>query len=268
MGFDFRRPVSKTRDEVFLVKFRGGMKNAGELLFNAATQTSDFKSYWLENYPKFSELLDKSEEDRFNLLAPFTSAEFLKYMTLTFKHFKERGFTNSGQDYAKLMALCNPYFSSVTNIEMMLHEFLTYDFCKKIYFYDTAFSEITKKFLRESFGQIMGARISLLEGSMLDIIDAKPEITTIICDCADEVLEVIETEKEGTDKFYKKLFMISSTPNILPEVLAGKESKYLYKHQKFLSETKQRFKCESQWFQLKYVTSYEGNKPTVSIKGE
>ena len=266
MEFDFLRPVTKTRDEVFLVKFRGGMKNAGELLYNAATQLPDFKSYWLENYTKFANLIDKPAEERFNLLAPFTSAEFLKFMALTFKHFDKLGFSNASQDYAKLMALSNPYFASVTNIELMLHEFLTYDFCKKIYIYDTAFSDITKKFLRDSFGRANGPRISLLEGSLLDIITAKPEITTIICDSADEVLEVIESEPEGTDKFYKKLFLISALPNIRTD--ADAMDKSFYKHQKFLSETKQRFKCESNWFQLKYVTDYKGDKSTVHFKGE
>lgn len=257
MGFDFKRPITNTRDEVFLVKFRGGIKNAGELMYNAATQTPEFKSYWLERYPKFANLLDKDDETKFNLTAPFISAEFLKYMALSFKHFDDMGFEASVKDYAKLMSLSNPYQSSVTNIELMLHEFLTYDFCKKVYIYDTGFSDTTKQFLRDSFGKNSGRRISLLEGNMLDIITAKPEITTIICDGTDEVMEVIESEPQGSDKFDKKLFLISALPNIILD----NKSKYTYKHQKFLSETRERFKCECRWFQLKYVMAYGGDNP-------
>lgn len=265
MGFDFNYPISKTRDEVFLIKFRGGFKNAGELLFKAARSCTDFNTYWIDRYPKLSSLASLDEENMFAMLSPFKSEEFLKFMSLSFKHYDKLHDHSKSvlQDYAKLMVLSNPYYASVTNIEMMLHEILTYPFCKRVYFYDTAFSDITKQYLRDTF-KTHGAKISIIEGTLLNILTEKPEITTIISDSSDEVVEVIESEPEGSDKFEKKLFLISYAPNLID--LTGTKKEQM-KHQKFLSETKQRFKCESNWFQLKYVTRFESNGPEIKLKG-
>ena len=145
----------------------------------------------------------------------------------------------------------------------MIKEMLSYPFLKKVYIYDIAFSEITKKYLREVYNQ-NGGKISLLTGKLYDILDSKPEITTVMCDDVGEVTETIQSEMEGSDKWNKKLFLISALPSIIdPSSVDG-----MFQHQKFLSETKERFKCETAWFQLKFITKFVNNRYTVTNEME
>lgn len=265
MGFNFTKPIDdlNTRDEVLLVKYSGCIKNVGEMMFNAAKERPNFTSYWMERYPKFSALLDKKDEEVFNLLAPFNGAEFLKYMCLSLENFSKLEFDTTLRDYAQLMSLCNPYRASTTNIEMMLKNIISYPFCRKMYIYDTAFNEPSKMYLREIFGDY-GNKISLIEGTLYDILDEKKDITTCFSDSVGEVCEVIQSEPEGSDKYAKKLFMISA----LPSLEFDKDGKLHYKYEKFLSETIHRFKCETRWFQLKYVNHFDFTGPEIKLEGE
>lgn len=263
MMFDLKHPIRETRDEVMLIKFSGCIKNIGEMMYYAARSTSRYKSYWLERYARLIALDDKNEEDVFNTLSPFTGSEFLKCMTSTKDVYDRRGTDENIRDYAEIMSLINPYNASVTNIELMIKEMLSYPFLKKVYIYDIAFSEITKKYLREVYNQ-NGGKISLLTGKLYDILDSKPEITTVMCDDVGEVTETIQSEMEGSDKWNKKLFLISALPSIIdPSSVDG-----MFQHQKFLSETKERFKCETAWFQLKFITKFVNNRYTVTNEME
>ena len=263
MGFDFNRPIVNTRDEVFLVKYHGCIKNVGEMMYKAARTRDDFKSYWLEKYPKFIALDGRSEQDIFDLLAPFSGAEFLKFMCLSIKDFKKYDPKSTVQDYATLMSLSNPYTAATTNMELIFKTMAAQPFCKHIYVYDVAFTDAAKKYLRELFSKSKG-KVSLLEGTLNDIITAKSEITTVFSDSVGEICELLQTELEGTDKFNKKLFMISA----LPSLTMDKDGKMQYENKKFLSETRERFKCEVDWFQLKFVEQFNFNAPTIKFKGE
>ena len=264
MGFDFARPIDSlnTRDEIILVKFSGCLKNVGEMMYNAAKKQPNFTSYWIERYCKFSALQGKSTQEAFNLLAPFTGSEFLKFMCSSFKTFNKLKFDTTLQDYAKLMSLCNPYEASTTNMELIFLNMLTYPFCQKMYIYDAGFSDISKMYLKDAFKA--NSKVTLIEGSILDILNEKPEISSIFTDSAGEVCDVIQSEPEGSDKFAGKMFMISALPNL--ELDAN--NKTHYKYEKFLSETRMRFKCETRWFQLKYVADPKVKGPEVKIKGE
>ena len=259
---DYNRPIDKNRDEIILVKYTGCIKNVGELLYRAATSQSNFKSYWLDRYPKFVELSGKSNQEVFSLLAPFTGPEFLKYMAVSFKSFGMRAIDDSIKDYARLRALMNPYIVSVTNMELLLRNLASYDFCKKIYVFDVAFSDASKLFLRDLFSQSKD-KVFLLEGDMKSILEEKPEITTIITDSAGEVCEFIESRGPEDEILYKKEFMISALPNVDHSNL--NKGKITYMYQKFLSETKERFKCDVTWWQLKYETMFD-NINNIQVK--
>ena len=262
MMFDFKHPIRGTRDEVILIKFSGCIKNIGEMMYRAALSTDKFRSYWLERYSRFIALDGKNDEEIFNTLSAFTGAEFLRCMTISQNEYQKRGMKENLRDYAELMSLINPYDAAVTNIELMLKEMLTYPFLKKLYIYDVTFSDITKKYLREVYAQ-NGSKITLLDGKLYDILDSKPEITTVFSDDVGDVTEVIQSEPEGSDKWNKKLFMISAIPSIIDPTSATE----MFQNQKFLSETRERFKCETAWFQLKFITKFVNNRYTVSKKG-
>ena len=85
-----------------------------------------------------------------------------------------RAIDDSIKDYARLRALMNPYIVSVTNMELLLRNLATYDFCKKIYVFDVAFSDASKLFLRDLFSQSKD-KVFLLEGDMKSILEEKPE---------------------------------------------------------------------------------------------
>lgn len=263
MMHDLKHPIRETRDEVMLIKFSGCIKNIGEMMYHAAKSTSRYKSYWLERYSRFIELDGKNDEEVFNMLSSFTATEFLKCMSTTLSAYDKRGKKENVTDYAELMSLINPYDASVTNIELMIKEMLSYPFLKKVYIYDMAFSDITKKYLREAFTQ-NGKKISLITGKLYDILDSKPEITTIMCDDVNEVTETIQSEMEGSDKWNKKLFLISA----LPSILIPPSPDATFQNQKFLSETKERFKCETSWFQLKFITKFVNNRYAVTNEME
>lgn len=254
---DYNRPILKgdNRDEYILVKYTGCIKNVGELLYKAARIQSNFKSYWLDKYPKFCELDGKSHEEVFNYLAPFTGPEFLKYMCVSQRNFGMYTIEESMQDYARLRSLMNPFLSSVTNMELTLRNIASYDFCKKIYIHDVAFSDLSKKFLQGVFTK-NPSKISLLEYDMKTILEEKPEITTIISDSAGEVCEFLQVHDQDKEILEKKQFMISSLPNVNMSSI-NNEGKITYKYEKFLSEAFDRFKCGVQWWQLKYETSFE-----------
>ena len=262
MMFDFKHPIRGTRDEVILIKFSGCIKNIGEMMYRAALSTDKFRSYWLERYNRFIALDGKRDEEIFNTLSAFTGAEFLRCMTISQNEYQRRVMKENLRDYAELMSLINPYDAAVTNIELMLKEMLTYPFLKKLYIYDVTFSDITKKYLREVYAQ-NGSKITLLDGKLYDILDSKPEITTVFSDDVGDVTEVIQSEPEGSDKWNKKLFMISAIPSIIDPTSATE----MFQNQKFLSETRERFKCETAWFQLKFITKFVNNRYTVSKKG-
>lgn len=263
MMFDLKHPIRETRDEVMLIKFSGCIKNIGEMMYHAAKSTSRYKSYWLERYSRFIELDDKNDEDVFNMLSSFTGSEFLKCMSTTISAYDKRGKKENITDYAEIMSLINPYDAAVTNIELMLKEMMTYPFLNHVYIYDIAFSDITKRYLREVYAH-NGKKISLLTGNLYDILDSKPEITTVMCDDVDEVTETIQSEMEGSDKWNKKLFLISA----LPSITNPSSTDEMFRHQKFLSETKERFKCETSWFQLKFITKFVNNRYAVTNEME
>lgn len=261
---NFDQPiVDKNRDEYILIKYSGCLKNVGEMLFNAARMQSNYKSYWLEKYPKFIEMEGKSNEDRFALLAPFTGHEFLRYMCVSSTSFGMRAIEESTRDYADLRALMNPFNASITNMEMCIRNLATYGFCKHIYIYDIAFSDVSKMFLRELLTTGKG-RVSIIEGDMKSILEEKKDITSIFTDSASEVVEFIQLHGEDKSGLVeKKQFFISALPNIENPDNYGKEN--FYKYQKFLSEAFDRFKCGIQWWQLKYVTTFE-NDDNIQVK--
>ena len=268
MPFDFKKEITQTRDEVFLFKFSGIIKNVGEMLYNAARELSDYSSYWQSEFPVFATLDKMDEQARFNSLAAFTGPEFLRHMTGSQGAWERRGSEKNINDYAKLSSLMNPFHASVTNFELMLHEFLNHPFCRKVYIYDVAFSDIKTQFLQSAF-RSNGGKISLLSGTLFDIVKDKKEITTIFSDSAGEVVELIQSEKQGTEAFKEKLFCISALPNVMTDQLSNPNRKYIYQHQKFLSETRERFGCATTWVQLKYVTRFNTpDAPNVIIKGE
>lgn len=261
--FDFNRPITKTRDEVLLVKYHGCIKNVGEMMYKAARALPNFKEYWLDKYIKFHELDGKTDEEIFNLLAPFTSAEFLKYMCLSIKHFRNADAKKAVEDYAKLISLCNPYNAATTNMELMFRQMATYPFCKHIYIYDLKFTEASKKYLRELFANNLG-KVSMLEGTLSEILDEKTDITTIFSDSVEEVCTLIQSVPQDSGKFMKKLFMISALPNAILD-----ENKVVhFEDEEFLSKTRELFGCETHWFQLKYVANFNFNGPEVIIKEE
>lgn len=268
MSFNFKKEITETRDEVFLIKFSGIIKNVGEMLYNAARELSDYSTYWRSEFPVFATLDDMTILQRFNSLAAFTGPEFLRYMTGSQAAWERRGSEKNINDYAELSSLMNPFHASTTNFEFMLHEFLNHPFCKKVYIYDVAFSDAKTQYLQSAF-KTNGGKITLLSGNLFDIVKDKKEITTIFSDSAGEVVELIQSEKQGTDAFYKKLFCISALPNVLTDQIKNPDRKYIYQHQKFLSETKERFGCETTWVQLKFVTHFDlDDAPNVKLKGE
>ena len=73
----------------------------------------------------------------------------------------------------------------------------------------------------------------------------------------------IRSSKIVCSFFCEKEFMISALPNVDHSNL--NKGKITYMYQKFLSETKERFKCDVTWWQLKYETTFD-NINNIQVK--
>ena len=261
--FNFARPINEnTRDEFILVKYTGCIKNVGEMLYNA-TKSQGNGSYWMDKYPMLNELVGKSDEEAFNLLAPFTGPDFFKFLLASPNIFSVTDTPIVMRDYSNLRSLSNPYKASITNMELSLRNIASYNFCKEIYIYDVGFTDASKSYLRELFDNAKN-KISLISSDIRTIILNKPEITTIITDDNNEVCDLIQSidEEKRKETFNKKQFLISALPNIKNQ--ENKNDRYI--HQDFLTNVIPRYGCYAEWWQLKFVDRHIDDNKEVRFK--
>ena len=172
---DFAMPIDSSRDEIIAFKFGGCIKNVCELMYYAATKYSNFNSKWLTEYPKLNILKDaKTIEERFYLSSFFTASEFLNNMRGSLPH---KNMAENSIDYGKLRQSTSPYDGSATNIELIARNVVNYDFVKKVYIYDAAFSQTDIAYLTQLFGETSN-KVLLYEKTFMSIMDEHPAITT------------------------------------------------------------------------------------------
>lgn len=211
----------------------------------------------------FVELVGKTDEEIFNLLAPFTGTDFFKFLLSSPNIYCVTDTPIVMKDYSSLRALSNPYKASITNMELSLRNIASYHFCNSIYIYDVGFSEASKNYLQELFDNARN-KVRLISSDLRTIILNKPEITTIITDDDNEVCDLIQSvdEEKRKETFDKKQFLISALPNIKnPE---DKNDLYLY--QDFLKNIAPRYGCYTEWWQLKFVDKHLNNEKEVRFK--
>lgn len=209
---DFAAPISEKddREEVMAIKLGGGIKNVAEMMFYAMKFNGFDK--WLKKYPRLEELDQLSSEERFIRCTYFTEENFLRSMRAPLKPLPAVDIiVDTGIVRGQLLDVnkCN-----ITSMEIGLHNILRHDICKKLYIFDAAFTVSAKDYIYNEYENYK-ERLSFATGTLIELVESLPEITTIIIDDIEEVVKMIEYEEVNNPELLKyKAFWISSNCSI------------------------------------------------------
>ena len=244
---DYAREYDGSRSEVLAFKFTGVMKNVGEILYLSAVSNMDeYNRHWVKQYPKLDMLrVEINKEKRFYISSMYTGPEFLKYMR---DKLPPRDINDIQRDYGKLRGKSEPEKASITNIEIMARNLAMKPDIQKIYIYDVAFSTESQLYLTKLFAGYE-RKVILIEKSFSELLQLKPEITTIFTDSADEVINYLQLFPEKSMALKDKMIYLSANPSI--DNISNPDAPFKYND--ILKTAPLRWHCGLEYFQLKYV---------------
>ena len=244
---DFAREFDSSRNEIIAFKFTGAIKNVGEILFQSTFINMDeYNRHWVKQYPKLDMFrIEQNIEKRFYISSMYTGPEFLKFMR---GKLSPRDITEIQRDYGVLRGRSKPEASSITNMEIMARNLAMKNDIKKIYIYDTAFSVDSQIYLTKLFAGFE-KKVVLIEKSFSELMKAKPDITTIFTDSADEVVSFLQTYPENSMDLKDKMIYLSANPSI--DNISNPNAPFKYND--ILKSAPLRWHCGLEYFQLKYV---------------
>lgn len=251
---DFASPIIDNRQEVIAVKFGGALKNVCEMMFYSAMANDPQK--WIKKYPGLDHLRKcNTIVERFCRLTYLTEETFLQKMRSPLSPLP---IDEIHMDNAILRGeLMNPMLSSITTLEIGLHNILRHSFCKKLIIFDGAFNTLTKNYFCEEYTSHLN-KMCTMEGSLIDVIETDPSITTIFIDDVEVAMQAIEYyEAEKPELLKEKAFFIASNCSLDLSKMDGNsaESKRVHKYQDFLDTLPQRFGAQVSWFNLGMVNT-------------
>ena len=251
---DFAAPIDDNRPEVIAIKFGGGMKNVCEMMFYAAM--SHDKQKWIYKYPGLQHIESKSVVERFCMMTYMTEDTFLMKMRAPLSPLSK---DEINLDTIKLRAeYMNPVLSSITTMEIGLHNILRHSFCKKLIIFDGAFNTITTNYFCEEYSNYL-PKIKTMTGSLIEIIEAEPAITTIIIDDVEVAMQAIEYYEATKPELLKsKAFFIASNCSLDDSTLSKVDENVAtrkHKYQDYLDTLPQRVGAQVFWFNLGMVNT-------------
>lgn len=258
--FDFYKPIMENRNEVMAIRFHGTIKNVCEEMVAMIALTNTEK--WLSKYPRLHEILDlKDERILFEYTAKYTAENFLSAMA-TGKPVPKKEIMD---DTAKLMGIIDPKLVSFTTLEVGLPQIASYDFCKKVYLFDKCINPATKDYIEKNYG-FFADKLFMGEGTLKELIEADPEITTIITNDVEEVMEVMELYEgeKTTEKLKDKQFFIEFLPSIDESIKPQPGKLFTVKYEEYLNSSKVRFGANVSWIISHYIDLNDPNPGIVT----
>lgn len=249
---DFGAPISEKgdRDEVIAIKLGGGIKNVAEMMFYAMK----FNGYdkWLKKYPRIAELDRMSPEERFIKCTYFTEENFLRAMRAPLEPLSQLDISiDTGVVRGQLLDIskCN-----ITSMEVGLHNILSHGVCRKLYIFDAAFTPDAKNYLFTEYEAYM-EKLSFATGTLINLVESLPEITTIIIDDIEEVVRMVEYEETiNPDVLKYKAFWVASNCSI--DTNRKEEADYgiAHKYDDFMSTATKNDGFQLNWFNHSIVS--------------
>lgn len=256
---DFNKPIMDNRPEKIFIKFNGCIKNACEVMLVSMIE-NDF-GYWLARYPGIEKYaaMEDLKEAYYNLMY-FTPRRFLVEMRKPLKELTENEIV---QDESRLMGdLAIPDYASITSLEIGIREICKYDFCKSITVYDTAMSDKTKMYIANLFAGYED-KIFLYQGFLSEIIDKKPDATTIFIDDVEDLMKIMEECEfnKTMDKFKEKQLFVEGMNAIIDTKEDGSP---VFKFNDYMMEANDRFDANVAWIVSHYIDLNDPN-PMVDM---
>jgi hypothetical protein len=234
------------RPEVIAVKFYGCIKNACETMLISMLR-NDF-GYWVKRYPGIKEITGYgSIKETYYQLMKFTPKDFLIKMRKPYDDLIENEIVG---DMARLLGdLADPGYSSITSLEIALHEISKYEFCEKIYVYDTALGELTKNYIAGTCSSA-GNKVYMYTGFLKELM--MPEVTTYFVDDVEDLMKIMEEYEydKREDELKGKQFFVESPNAVCGENEAGLAE---FKYQQYMLDAKKRFDANVTWITSHYV---------------
>ena len=250
---DFAAPISESgdRNEIMAIKLGGGIKNPAEMMFYAMK----YNGYpeWKKKYPGIETLNGMKNIERFLRCTYYTEENFLRAMRnplppLSYDEIKIDTGILRGEHLN--LNLC-----SITAMEVGLHNILSQDLCKKLYIFDAFFPESAEKYIYNEY-QAYKKKITLATGTLIELVEGIPEITTIIIDDIEEVVRMVEYEEVNKpDLLQGKAFFIASncSLDINAQSSMSTTGKLAHKYDSFMESAIKKDKFQINWFNHTYV---------------
>ena len=212
---DLLRPIgTDNRDEYILVEFHRCLKNTNmSILHNlaAAVKTEPFLA---ELFPALKDFVGMSKDVRYAMSSMYNRHwEFLRMML---KDNEGRLSEDLLKRYAEtyLYPLHLNYLHT-TRLEVVLHQLSLQDFVKHIYITAPKFTDEMKSYLVALFGaDTVDKKIVCLENDPKDVLLELPDITTAFLSNSDDVLEVVERNRDCLTGKY--IVVVEGYGNLLP----------------------------------------------------
>lgn len=249
---DFGAPIDEKdeRNEVIAVKLGGGIKNVAEMMFYSMR----FNNYdkWKKKYPGLEALDQLSSEERFIRCTYYTEENFLRAMRAPLEPLRvDEIAIDTGVVRGELFDI---WLCHLTAMEIGLHNILKHSFCKKLYIFDAVFTENTKEYLYKEY-QRFKSSIALASGTLIDIVESLPEITTIIMDDIEEIVKMVEYEEVKNPELLKgKAFWIASNCSIDTNAKKDDNINLAHKYDDFMSLASKNDGFQINWFNHSIVT--------------
>lgn len=249
-AYDFNQPIIENRDEIFLIKTYGGLKNISEVVFyTMLVMVSGSNGLWKERYPGIDELMHmKTQKEIYDFTAHYNIARFMQFLR---KPKPELSLQDIFNDLAEIMHNASPKYGSINSLEIGIHQILGCEFLKKIYVCDLGgrtkdYNEYVAHYFK-GYEQ----RVYMFEDQIKNVLNEHPEITTIFTDDADEIMEYLEycEGMEDTKKLNEKQFFIMANPSYGKD----KDGKLKLMYMDYFNECPKRFNCVVTWMNSHYI---------------
>lgn len=250
---DFGAPISESgdRDEVIAIKLGGGIKNPTEMMFYAMKYNGYDK--WSKKYPGIQTLDQFSKEERFIRCTYFTEENFLRAMRAPLDPLPQEEIKiDTGIVRGEYLDLKSCH---ITAMEVGLHNMLSHSLCKQLHIFDAEFTDSAKEYIYYEY-QAYKNKISLVTGSLIEIVENLPNITTIIMDDIEEIVRMIEYEEVNHPELLKyKAFWIASNCSIdTTKSISKSNGKISHKYDDFMENAAKRDGFQVNWFNHSIVS--------------
>lgn len=216
------------RNEIFVVEYDGVLKNFNESILRKLI--IDYQR-WEHKYPLIKDYLHFSSDELYEFSINVDTVTMLS----TLKHDKKTSDKDRKdiENDIKLLYPINVSWLHTSRMQIALFNILDSKIVKRMYIVNKNMDEELRKYIASSIPNKKGVRdkISLVNGSISEVVQDHPEVTTVILRRSQELYDMT---KHFPDKLKNKLFIVNDTiENMAPDKYGNLSRKYYDYFDKF-----------------------------------